>query len=62
MATAWWSWAGRYLHDTGKSLFVWDCVVGLGRLELLTKRLSAGTRLCDFARPAVKWGLRMYEY
>jgi hypothetical protein len=26
----------RYLHDTGKSLFVWDCVVGLGGLELLT--------------------------
>jgi hypothetical protein len=22
-----------YLHDTGKSLFAWDCVVGLGGLE-----------------------------
>jgi hypothetical protein len=24
----------RYLHDTGKSLFLWDCVVGLRGLEL----------------------------
>jgi hypothetical protein len=31
----------HYLHDTGKSLFVWDCVVGLRGLELPTKRLSA---------------------
>jgi hypothetical protein len=29
----------RYLHDTGKSLFVWDCVVGPGGLEPPTKRL-----------------------
>jgi hypothetical protein len=27
------------LHETGKSLFALDCVVGLGGLELLTKRL-----------------------
>jgi hypothetical protein len=33
----------RNLHDTGKSLFVWDCVVGLGGLEPPTKRLSAAT-------------------
>jgi hypothetical protein len=25
---------GHYLHDTGKSPFVWDCVVGLRGLEL----------------------------
>jgi hypothetical protein len=31
----------HYLHDTGKSLFVWDCVVGLRGLELPTNRLSA---------------------
>jgi hypothetical protein len=31
----------HYLHDTGKSLFARDCVVGLGGLELPTKRLSA---------------------
>ena len=30
-----------YLHDTEKSLFVWDCMVGLGGLEIPTKRLSA---------------------
>jgi hypothetical protein len=29
----------RYLQDTGKSLFVWDCVVDLGGLKLRTKRL-----------------------
>jgi hypothetical protein len=29
----------RHLHDTRKSPFVWDCVVGLGGLELPTKRL-----------------------
>ena len=33
----------RYLHDTGKSQFVCDCVVELGGLELPTKRLSAGS-------------------
>ena len=33
----------RYLHDTGKSLFVWNCVVELGGLELPTKRLSAAS-------------------
>jgi hypothetical protein len=32
-----------YLHDKGKSLFLWDCVVGLGGLELPTKRLSAAS-------------------
>ncbi|MFY9840881.1 MAG: hypothetical protein WAK55_31310, partial [Xanthobacteraceae bacterium] len=31
------------LQDTGKSLFVWDCVVGLRGLELPTKRLSAAS-------------------
>jgi hypothetical protein len=31
----------RCLHDTGKSLFLWDCVVGLRGLELPTNRLSA---------------------
>jgi hypothetical protein len=30
----------RFLYDTGKSLFVWDCVVGLRGLELPTNRLS----------------------
>jgi hypothetical protein len=48
-------WAhARYLHDTGKSLFVWDCVVGLGGLELPTKRLSVASSeqpvRIDFAR------------
>jgi hypothetical protein len=29
----------RCLHDTGESLFLWDCVVELGGLELPTNRL-----------------------
>jgi hypothetical protein len=33
----------RYSHGIGKSLFVWDCVVGLGGLELPTKRLSVAS-------------------
>ena len=32
-----------YLHDVGKSLFPWDCVVGLGGLEPPTKRLSTAS-------------------
>jgi hypothetical protein len=33
----------RYSRGIGKSLFVSDCVVGPGGLELLTKRLSAAS-------------------
>ena len=39
----------RYLHDTGKSLFVWDCVVELGGLEPPTKRLSSNCPLMGYA-------------
>ena len=45
----------RYLHDNRKSLFVWDCVVGLGGLELPTKRLS----VASFEQPPSIAGPRM---
>jgi hypothetical protein len=31
----------RYLHDTRKSLFVWDCMVGLRGLELRANHVVA---------------------
>jgi hypothetical protein len=34
---------GAICTTPGKSLFVWDCVVGPGGLELPTKRLSAAS-------------------
>jgi hypothetical protein len=34
---------GAICTTPGKSLFVWDCVVGLGGLELPTKRLSVAS-------------------
>ena len=53
--------SGAYSQRAGKSLFARDCVVGLGGLELATKRLSAANsgsshgdhhrqRLCSSAR------------
>jgi hypothetical protein len=48
----------RYLHQTGKSLFEQDCVVGLGGLELLTKRLSAAAlSLANIALVLTIWFL-----
>jgi hypothetical protein len=47
--------AGRYLHDTGKSLFARDCVVGLGGLELPTKQLSVASSEQPPRWPAPAW-------
>jgi hypothetical protein len=45
----------RYLHDTRKSLFVWDYVVGLRGLELRTKRLLLALRKGPHCEKAGQW-------
>ena len=37
----------RYLHDIGKSLFVWDCVVDLRGLELRANHAVAIEPISD---------------
>jgi hypothetical protein len=53
----------RYLHDAGKSLFAWDCVVELGGLEPATKRLSMAKSKQRFSGSclSLRNGLSLWE-